>query len=45
LNNINLTSQTSTRNFLVPGTRNFDDFSSVFSSNPRTLQLVARFVF
>ena len=35
LNNINLTSQTSTRNFLIPGTRNFDDFSSVFSSNPR----------
>ena len=45
LNNINLTSLTSTRAFLVPGTRTFDDFSSVFSSNPRTLQLVARFVF
>ena len=45
LNNINLTSLTSTRAFLVPGTRTFDNFSSVFSSNPRTLQLVARFVF
>ena len=45
LNNINLTSLTSTRAFLVPGTHTFDDFSSVFSSNPRTLQLVARFVF
>ena len=45
LNNINLTSLTSTRAFLVPGTRTFDNFSSVFSSNPRTLQLLARFVF
>jgi hypothetical protein len=45
LNNINLTSLTSTRAFLIPGTRTFDDFSSVFSSNPRTLQLVGRFVF
>jgi hypothetical protein len=45
LNNINLTTLTSTRAFLVPGTRTFDNFSSVFSSNPRTLQLVARFVF
>jgi hypothetical protein len=45
LNNINLTSLTSTRAFLVPGTHTFDNFSSVFSSNPRTLQLVARFAF
>jgi hypothetical protein len=45
INNINLTSLTSTRAFLIPGTRTFDDFSSVFSSNPRTLQLVGRFVF
>jgi hypothetical protein len=45
LNNINLTSLTSTRAFLVPGTHTFDNFSTVFSSNPRTLQLVARFVF
>jgi len=45
LNNINLTSLTSTRAFLIPGTRTFDNFSSVFSSNPRTLQLVGRFVF
>ena len=45
LNNIDLTSFTSTRAFLVPGTRTFDDFSSVFSSNPRTLQLVGRIVF
>ncbi len=45
INNINQTSLTSTRSFLVPGTRNFDDFSSVFSSNPRTLQLVGRIVF
>ena len=45
LNNINLTSLTSTRAFLIPGTHTFDNFSSVFSSNPRTLQLVGRFVF
>jgi hypothetical protein len=45
LNNINLTTLTSTRAFLVPGTRTFDNFSTVFSSTPRTLQLVARFVF
>lgn len=45
LNNINLTSLTSTRAFLIPGTRTFDNFSSIFSSNPRTLQLVGRFVF
>lgn len=45
INNINLSSLTSTRAFLIPGTRTFDDFSSVFSSNPRTLQLVGRIVF
>jgi hypothetical protein len=45
LNNINLTTLTSTNAFLIPGTRTFDNFSSVFSSNPRTLQLVGRIVF
>ncbi len=45
VNNINLTTLTSTRAFLVPGTHTFDNFSSVFSSNPRTLQIVGRIVF
>ena len=45
VNNINLTSLTSTRAFLIPGTHTFENFSSVFSSNPRTLQLVGRIVF
>jgi Carboxypeptidase regulatory-like domain len=45
LNNINITSQITTRNFLIPGTRNFNDFTSIFSSNPRTLQLVGQFIF
>jgi hypothetical protein len=45
VNNINLTSQISTRSFLIPGTSDFGDFGSVYSSNPRTVSLVARFVF
>jgi hypothetical protein len=45
LNNINLTSQITTRNFLIPGTRDFNNFSSVWSSNPRTVTLIGRFTF
>ncbi len=45
LNNINLTSQITTRNFLIPGTRDFNNFQSVYSSNPRTMTLIARFTF
>ncbi len=33
------------RNYLVPGDRTFGDFTQAFSSNPRSLQLVARFTF
>jgi hypothetical protein len=45
VNNINLTSQISTRSFLIPGTSDFGDFESVYSSSPRTVSLIARFVF
>jgi hypothetical protein len=45
VNNINLTSQISTRSFLIPGTSDFGNFDSVYSSSPRTVTLVARFVF
>jgi hypothetical protein len=45
VNNINQTSQISTRSFLIPGTSDFNNFESVYSSSPRTLSLVARFVF
>jgi hypothetical protein len=45
VNNINYTSQISTRSFLIPGTSDFGNFESVYSSSPRTVSLVARFVF
>jgi hypothetical protein len=32
-------------NFLIPGTANFYDPSQVFSSNPRSIQLTAKFTF
>jgi len=32
-------------NFLIPGKANFYDPSAVFSSNPRTMQLSAKFIF
>lgn len=33
------------RNFLIPGTRIFNDFSQAYSNNPRNVMLVARFLF
>lgn len=45
VNNINLTQQISTRSFLIPGTSDFGNFESVYSSSPRTVSLIARFVF
>ena len=33
------------RNFLIPGTRIFDDFSQAYSNNPRNLVLAARLLF
>ena len=33
------------RNFLIPGNRIFNDFSQAFSSNPRSIGLVARITF
>jgi hypothetical protein len=33
------------RNYLIPGNRIFNDFTKAFSSNPRTVGLVARFTF
>ncbi len=45
LNNINATSFTSTRSFLTPGNANFNNLEFIYSSQPRVLQLVGRFVF
>jgi hypothetical protein len=45
VNNINLTSQISTRSFLIPGTSDFGNFENIYSSSPRTASLIARFVF
>jgi hypothetical protein len=36
---------TASRNFLQPSNPAFNDFGAFFSSNPRTIQIVARFVF
>jgi hypothetical protein len=45
VNSIRLTSQTTTRSFLLPSDSGFQDWSSNFPSNARSLQLVARFTF
>ena len=45
VNSVRLTSQTTTRSFLLPSSSNFQDWSGNFPSNPRNLQLVLRFVF
>ena len=42
---VRLTSQITTRSFLLPSSPNFLDWSGNFPSNPRNLQLVLRFVF
>ncbi|HEV2448368.1 MAG TPA: carboxypeptidase regulatory-like domain-containing protein, partial [Candidatus Sulfopaludibacter sp.] len=39
------THATTGRNFLIPGTRIFNDFSQAYSNNPRSLMLIARFLF
>ena len=36
---------TSQRNFLVPSTGSFNDPTQAFSSNPRSIQLSAKFIF
>jgi hypothetical protein len=36
---------TATRNFLQPSNPAFNDFGAFFSSNPRTIQVVGRFIF
>ena len=36
---------TASRNFLQPSTPNFNNFGAFFSSTPRTIQIVGRFVF
>ena len=45
INSVNLTTQATSRAFLIPGDQHFQDWSSNFSSNPRNLQLVLKFVF
>jgi hypothetical protein len=45
IDSVRLTSQTSTRAFLVPGDAHFQDWTSVFPSSARSMQLVLRFVF
>jgi hypothetical protein len=36
---------TASRNFLQPSNPAFNDFGAFFSSNPRTIQVVGRFIF
>jgi hypothetical protein len=36
---------TASRNFLQPSNPSFNNFGAFFSSNPRTIQIVGRFVF
>jgi len=45
INSVRLTSQTTSRVFLLPNNPNFQQWSNNFSSNSRTMQLVAKFVF
>lgn len=44
INTVNLVSRTTSRNFLIPGNPAFNQSQDFFSSNPRSLQLVARFI-
>jgi hypothetical protein len=45
INSVKLTSNTTTNIFLQPSNSTFQQWSSNFSSNSRTIQLVAKFVF
>jgi hypothetical protein len=45
VNSVRLTSQTTTRSFLLPSNSTFQDWSGNFPSNARNMQLVLRFVF
>jgi len=45
INSVKLTSQTTSRIFLQPNNSNFQQWSNNFSSNSRTVQLVAKIVF
>jgi hypothetical protein len=45
IDTVRLSSQITTRSFLVPGDAHFQDWSSIFASNARSMQLVLRFVF
>ena len=45
INSVRLTSQTTSRIFLLPGNSNFQQWSTNFPSNSRTMQLVAKIVF
>jgi len=45
INSVKLSSQTTNRTFLLPSNAQFQQWSQNFSSNSRTVQLVAKFVF
>jgi hypothetical protein len=45
VNSVRLISQNTTRSFLLPDNAHFQDWSQNFSSNPRSIQLVLKFVF
>jgi hypothetical protein len=45
VNNVQFKASTQTRNHLIPGNSIFGDFTQVFDSNSRTMQIVARFTF
>jgi hypothetical protein len=42
---VRLTQDTNTRAFLVPGSDQFNKLTEHFGSNPRSIQLVVRFIF
>ena len=45
VNTVLFKSSTQTRNHLIPGNRIFGDYTQVFDSNARVIQIVARFTF
>jgi hypothetical protein len=40
-----ITTSSAVRQYLTPGSSTFNDARAVFSSNPRTMQLSAKFIF
>jgi hypothetical protein len=45
VNNVNATNRAGVTNYLTPGNPLFGQFDQVYSSNPRVIQLGAKFTF